>query len=126
MARCINFTFITLLISLSLSASVSAAQHSITAKVARLNTLHNDITTNPYGGSKVYLDTTESVGSCPKEANDRVIFWIRQPDGLGVNERMFNMLMTAYITGTEVTVRADDTKRDAVGVCFLQFVQFGS
>lgn len=112
------------------SFSVKAQKHSISGKVEKLVSIHNDATANPAGATKVYLGTTESAGTCPKDTAGRVILWLRtedrSSDGSIVNDRLFSMLLTAYVADNELTVTVNDDLTVQGGACFLQLVQFGS
>lgn len=70
-------------------------------------------------------NSQQSSVSCARDPRGRLILLIRQKDGSGVNENMFQMLSAAFITQKRVLVRVDDSETQG-GVCYLQEVQYSS
>lgn len=102
------------------AVQAQATEYTLTGTISRLLVKHPDITTNGLSGGKVFLNTTESAGNCPKDSAGQVIMWIRED---AASERMYTTLLAAKLSSQIVLAVVDDTKFDPLGVCFLQKLQ---
>jgi hypothetical protein len=115
--------FTALVVSAMAPIAAHAGQHNLVGTIHRLDTNDPDINTTGIGGSKLRLANTNlSAGGCLRDngGSGYVVIWVRDNS---MGERMFTTLLAAQLSGHEVAVIVDDSKKNSAGVCYAQQVR---
>ena len=109
-------TFIAVVLTLSMQIACATTYQASGTVLKVVNLDRATYGTNP-DSALIYGFTT--AGTCA--TNDGLVAVILKDDEGG--KRQLASLLAAKVSGTGVTVRVDDTKKNAAGFCYLQVLE---